>query len=391
MAREADARRSRWSERLVDGVLAATVTAVMALVISANHGGRQEPDALAYLWAVGLGALVLVRRRHPIVVLVVSVLGLFAYYAAGYPAVGVAVPIAAALWSAAEFGHPVPAIIAGLVTVAASVAFRLAEGQPSSLVLGYELAGHLLLVAAAVAVGDGIRSRRAAASRANEILALTEERAEREAELTRQAERLALARELHDSVGHTAAVVAIHADVADEAATRGDVAATVAAVRVIKETTSSTLTELRRTVTTLRRPDPASVLPRAPRLNDLAGDLSQGLGLEISTTVEIPTDLPADVETAAARIVEEALTNVARHSTAAHASVRILARPGGLVVEISDHGPPRELDPAERGRPRHGITGMRERAEELGGTLDAGPAPDGGFVVRAHLPLGDGS
>src|SRR5699024_5864534 len=130
-----------------DLLLGVVVTIVMVAVISIEHGGREEPDAVAYLWAFGLGALMLARRRFPVVVLLVSVLGLFAYYAAGYPAVGVAPPIAAALFSAAEFGRTTWAVAAGGVALTASVVFRLAEGQARSLV-GYELAGQVLLVAA---------------------------------------------------------------------------------------------------------------------------------------------------------------------------------------------------------------------------------------------------
>lgn len=115
--------RNRLPAWETDALLGTAVTLTMVAVISANHGGRNDPDALAYLWAVGLGALMFARRRYPVLVLAITVFGLFAYYAAGYPAVGVAVPLAAALYSTAEFGRMVWAICIGVVALATSVLF----------------------------------------------------------------------------------------------------------------------------------------------------------------------------------------------------------------------------------------------------------------------------
>lgn len=390
MARLLDPPSRRWPPWLANGVLGAAVTVVMALVITANHGGRQDPDVLAYLWALGLGGLVLARRRHPILVLAISVLGLFAYYIAGYPAVGVAVPIAAALFSAAEFGHPVAAVVAGVITVGASVTFRLLEGEPVSLVLGYELAGHVLLVAAAIATGDGVRARRALLARTEELVALAAVRAEQEVEMSVQAERIALARDLHDSLGHAASVVAIHADVAREAVARHDDAAATTALAVIKEATSTSLVELRRTVAVLRRAGGPAPSPLG--LADLTVAVNHGPGLRVVTSIEA-SDLPPVVDAAAARIIQESLTNVARHSGAREAFVSVAVEAGVLVIEVRDDGPTREPDSRADSRQDgidrtgHGITGMRERATALGGSLDADHLPDGGFVVRARIPL----
>ena len=249
---------------LADAVLAAAVTGTMAAIITANQGGRQDPDALAYLWALGLGAFMLLRRRHPVLVVAVSVLSLFAYYAAGYPAVGVAVPIAAALYSAARFGRTLWAIAAAGVVLAVSVGFRLAEGQEFARVVGYELAGHVLLMAGAIALGDGVRSRRALADRAREIAALGAERARQEAEAQAHQERMTIARDLHDALGHSTAVMSLHADVAREAVEREDSDAATAALRLIKDTAGATMAELRHTIAVLRDPN---LLPHAEPVN----------------------------------------------------------------------------------------------------------------------------
>lgn len=368
----------------VDLLLGVAVATVMSLVISADHGGRQAPDLIAYLWAIGLGALMLARRRHPVPVLAVSVLGLFAYYAAGYPAVGVAVPIAAAVLSAAEFGRIWWAIGAGAVTLAVSVAFRLAEGQQPSTVVGYELAGHLLLIAAATAVGDGIRSRRRLLASSREVVALTAERAEREFAERMRAERIAVARDLHDSVGHSTAVISLHTEVAREAIDRNDHAAATDALDLVKRTSSSAMAELRRTVAALRSADaPAR---NTARLADIPTLIDTGDRVQVHTTLDVPDGLPAVVEATAFRIIQEAVTNALTHSTAT--TINIAAQLADRVLEltVTDNGRPRRGDTSTSHR-GHGIPGMRERVSVLGGHLETGPVETGGFAVRASIPL----
>lgn len=371
----------RWA---VDAGLGLLVSALVSALISADHGGRTEPDALAHLWAVGLGAMMLVRRRHPVLVLVVSVLGLFAYYTAGYPAVGVAVPIAAALLSAAEFGHLWWAIGAGTTALAASVFFRLIEGQQVSLVVGYELAGHVLLMAAAIAVGDGIRSRRRLLASSREVVALTAERAERESAARLQAERLTVARDLHDSVGHATAVISLHAEVAREAVARRDGPAATDAIDLVRRTSGTALHDLRQIVTVLRTSDRGRW--PAARLADVETVIEPGPRVQLTSDIVVPDELPSVVDTTAFRIVQEAVTNVVSHSTASRVDVVARLSDGALVLTVTDNGQPRPTSTAaDHGG--HGLAGMRERVSLLGGRLEAGPCPSGGFSVRARIPL----
>src|SRR5690606_30372157 len=142
-----------------------------------------------------------------------SVGAVIAYYAAGYPPIGVAVPLAAAVFTAAEFGRVRAAIIASAAVIVISVGYRLAVGQDPAFVVGYELPGHALLLGGAIAFGDSVRSRRELRRQADEIAELVADRYAREAEQRVMSERLAIARELHDSVGHALTVVTLHTQV----------------------------------------------------------------------------------------------------------------------------------------------------------------------------------
>ncbi|MEU5551596.1 histidine kinase [Micromonospora sp. NPDC047793] len=368
---------------LTDVLLGVGVTAVVSVVITANEGGRQEPDRIAYLWAVGLGALMLARRRYPVVVLAVTVLGLFAYYAAGYPAVGLAVPVAAALFSAAEQGRLAASITGAVVVVVVSVVVRLAEGQNFSFVVGYELAGHVLLMGAAIALGDSLRSRRAAQADARRIAELTGERYRQEADARVQGERLAIARDLHDSLGHTTSVIALHADVAREALGR-DEEATRSALELIRATARRSMDDLRRTVALLRRDDdPARTVVSLAHLDAVAG-AAGAAGFDVDVRVDLHSALPAPVEAAAYRIVQEAVTNVVRHSAGSRVEIHVAQDDRQVTVSVTDSGADRRSTDraADSG---HGIAGMRERAQSLGGSLTAEHQPTG-FAVRAELP-----
>ncbi|MEU8378235.1 histidine kinase [Streptosporangium sp. NPDC048865] len=425
----------------VDALIGVGVTLIVSVVISAGQGGRQGPDAIAHLWAVGLGALMLARRRHPVTVLAVTALGLFAYYAAGHPAVGIAVPVAAALFSAAEFGRLVHAVVTAVVVIAVSVFFRLVEGQDFSFVVGYELAGHLLLMAAAIALGDGLRSRRNAQAGARRIAELTAQRYRQEADARLHAERLAIARDLHDSIGHTTSVISLHADVARESLGH-DESQTRAALDLIKATSTRTMSELRRTVALLRTPD-----ENARSVVSLSGvgtlrEAAAAAGIEIDIEMRVGAELPATVDASAFRIVQEAVTNIVRHSRGTRARITALDDGAALRLSVVDDGPGQDrdeaqghgtgpdpdaglghaadpehgaglghaadpehgaglghgvdpehgaglgrgVDPGHGAGSGHGIAGMRERAETLGGTLTAGREP-AGFAVRAVLPL----
>lgn len=363
---------------LVDAALGTGVALVMSLVISSGQAG--DPHPVAYFWAVGLGALMLARRRYPVIVLAVTVLGLFAYYAAGYAAVGVALPVVAALYSAAEAGRTWAAVIAAAVVLATSLTFRLAVGQDAAYVVGYELASHVALIAAAIALGDSVRSRRRLQQKQSVLDDLDEARHAADAEHRLQDQRLALARELHDSLGHQITVVSLQAEVAREAL-RDDPDAAEAAVGRIRQASSAMLGELRRTVRVLRRaaePRPGGSLAAASDVLDAA----RGTGLEVN--LEVDGDLAAlrsDVDSAAYRVLQEAVTNTLRHAGAATISVRMAVDAGTLRLHVVDDGGSFEGPVVASG----GLAGMEDRARAVGGSLAARRGTDG-FEVDLVVP-----
>lgn len=371
--------------RVVDGLLALAMTLAVSVVVAAGFDGPGSSGPVAYLFALGFGGLVAIRRRAPRTMLVLTVLGIFGYYALGLPVIGMALPAVAALYSAAELGRTWWAVGAGVVLVAVSAYFRVTEGQPVAYLYGYELVTNVALVAAAIALGVAVRLARAARAHAERVRELTAAEQAQEADRRLAAERVRIARDLHDVVGHHLSVVALHAHVATEAV-GGDDAAARAALGQVGDATSAALRELRTTVKVLRGPVPAD--PRGA--TSLAGvdalvRPARAAGLDVRLDVRVaPGALDGAIDAAAYRIVQESLTNVLRHASAHRVDVAAHVEDGTLHVRVADDGTgSRPGDDPGRGR---GIAGMAERAALLGGRLDAHDGPDGGFVVAAELP-----
>ena len=206
---------------------------------------------------------------------------------------------------------------------------------------------------------------------------------------TALAERLRIARELHDMVAHNIGIIAIQAGAARRVFDTSPAEArdTLAA---IEATSRETLSGLRRMMTGLRRAEPEPGPGQAP-LGPAPGlaDLEQLAAMTLEAGVKVDVDwhgsrepLPADIDLSAFRIIQEAVTNVVRHAGTDQCQVLIGQQDGQLLLEVTDSG---------RGGPAagtgYGITGMRERATLLGGDFSAGPRPGGGFRVAARLPL----
>ncbi|MGY1644417.1 sensor histidine kinase [Geodermatophilus sp. SYSU D00703] len=374
--------------RLADLLLATAQTLTVALVIAADLEGTGRATPGAYLFAVGFGALALGGRRAPRLVLALTVLGVFAYYALGFPPIGIALPAVAALYRAADVGALRWAAAAGTVLVAVAAWARVAEGLPPTYLLSYELLTNVALAAAAIALGVSVRARREARVSQQRVRALAAAEQAREAEGRLQAERVRIAQDLHDSVGHAMSVIALHGNVAAEAIGRDDEVAR-RAVEQIGVATSAQLRELRATVKLLRSPvgdveRGAVGLPGLGRLADAAREA--GVVVDLDVTVG-QACLDGAVEAAVYRIVQESLTNVIRHSGATHAVVGVGVRGDRLELVIADDGPAgRPVVPSSAGS-GHGLAGMRERAAVLGGQLTAQRGGSGGFVVRATMPV----
>jgi len=352
---------------VVDALFGTAVALGIALVIAARSGGR-PPDPGAYLFAAGFGAVMLLRRRTPPTVLVLTTLGLFAYYAFDYPPIGVALPVITALFSAADAGRTRWAIGTGIVIFVVSFYFRVENGESLAVLIGYEAVSNIALIAAATALGYSFRSRR-------EIARLTAIQLEREAEWRVQRERERISRDLHDTVGHTMSVISLQAGVAAEAVDPGGPAAQ--AIERIRAASGQTLRDLRSMVRLLRTPDGALEVLSLAAVPDLV-DATRGVGLQVTTRIDAD-GLSPQVDAAAYRIVQEALTNVVKHARARHVEVSARLHEGVLHLRVADDGQGASA-PADG----HGLAGMAERVRLLGGTLETRSRD--GFTVEAWLP-----
>ncbi|KAB1948566.1 sensor histidine kinase [Micromonospora sp. ALFpr18c] len=370
---------SRWQGRAAN-VAVVFVVGLVALVglLVQSEGVDTTADRLALLVVlVSSGALYL-RRRHPVWVGVAALAAVGAYGALLHRPGPIMLVFVVALYTVVDEGHLAVAIGLGSASV---VAFAVADGAGRA---GPTSNGATLLHAGwLVAVIVGVtRNRRAYVAEARARVFEAEQGMREEARRRATEERLRIAREVHDALGHHLSLINVQASAALH---RPDPARSVQALTAIKQTSKETLRELRATLDVLRQESetPAAV-PGLNRLDELVS-VAAGSGLTIQVEVTETRPLPPEVDLAVYRIVQEALTNVARHADASAALVRV--RPDGddVLVEVDDDGS------GSAGPPGNGILGMGERARSLGGSLTACPDPDGGFRVRARLPLRRGT
>jgi signal transduction histidine kinase len=328
---------------------------------------------------VALACLVLAwRRRWPVPVLAVSVAAVTGYTLLGYVNGAVLVAPVIALYAAATQLSARRALACGLVTLAVLMAATAARNP-----FGYISGGGFYLIpgmgAAAVLGGIAVASRRA-------YVASIRDRAEQDARRRIDEERLRIARELHDVVAHTMATINVQAGVAAHVLpTRPEVAAD--ALAAIKTSSKEGLRELRAILNVLRQADdadPTQPVPGTAQLDALiAGARRAGLATTLTVTGD-PCPLPAAVDLAAYRIVQESLTNAIRHAGPASAEVCLRYGDGELRVTVADNGRGPQNPQGPQG---HGLAGMRERAAAVGGVVQTGPGPGGGFLVAARLPV----
>lgn len=353
---------------------------VVASSFYADAGSRPLAPWGLVLVVVACASLSL-RHRYPVAVVAVASTAAMAYYVSGFPDGLVILPAMVALVNVVIMGRRLQGWLFGLGFYSAFHTFEIVVlDQP----FAAHALGNLSWVLLFLISGEVVRKQReteaARRERAEEALRVREE------ELRRLAsdERLRLAREVHDVVAHNISLINVQAGTAlylidAEPGRARDALAT------IKATSKDTLRELRSTLGVLRAVDegaPRSPAPGLDRLPELV-ERSRATGVEVSlASAGEPGALPANVQAAAYRIVQESLTNAVRHAAAAHIRVGLERDCGGLTVEVTDDG----RGVSAEFRPGNGITGMRERAMLLGGELSAGPRPDGGFRVRARLP-----
>ncbi|WP_336214012.1 sensor histidine kinase [Nonomuraea sp. LPB2021202275-12-8] len=356
-------------------------------------GALATPGVAALDYAAVLcGSLVLVAWRwSPLLALLVSTPCMLVYAAEATPGPPAAFPVLISVFASVRAGHPLLAAGAATLFLGGTLAANLAEAttkspqeiiQGTTLLLGW-------FVAAGVAATVS-KHRQAFLRQAEERAAEAERSREETARRRASEERLRIARELHDSLTHSISIIKVQVGVAVHLARkRGE--EVPAALVAIQEASGDAIRELRATLEVLRDPDPDQPGDgpdqggsRLDRLGELVHRArSTGLPATLTITGE-QQGLPADVDRAAYRIVQEALTNVGRHAGQASALVRIDYRPDELVVQVDDDG---TAHPDRPPAPGVGLLGMRERVTALGGRLRAEPRAEGGFTVRAELPV----
>jgi signal transduction histidine kinase len=379
--------------RIPAAAIDAGIAAAVALGITIAIAGQESKDAgaAAYLLGIAIAVPLLVRRRWPMAVFLASTLLLIAYHALHYPQIRSAVPLAVALYTAARAG-PLRAVLVVVAGVTLGGLGWLVLGKDESLASALETQRlvEILLVASLLLLAEAVRSREAWSAEVAERLRRTEADQKREAGRRVEQERLRIARELHDVLAHTIAVIGVQAGVASEALADAPEEAR-AALRTIREKSREATAEVRAALDLLREPEgdaPRAPAPGLAQLEELVDLAAPELQVELSVT-GAARPLPAAVDLTAYRIVQESLTNVIRHAEAREATISIHYQPDAVVVEIDDDGRG-STNGAATAADGHGLAGMRERAAALGGRLEAGPAPhpEDGFRVRAWLPTG---
>ncbi|EHR49437.1 signal transduction histidine kinase [Saccharomonospora marina XMU15] len=374
-------------DRRADLLDAALAVGVTGLVLADALLGQPRPAPLDYALLSAGSLVIAVRARFPRTVLLVSlVLGL-AYLSRVDPGAVAAVPVLIAIYTAVSVGHRLLGIAVVVPLMVFAVLDNLAaEGgtftagaiQDAILPVGWFFA--------ALVLGEVTRHRRAylrqAEQRAAEALRTREEVARRRAE----EERVRIARELHDSLTHQISIVKLQAGVAIHLARkRGEEVPD--ALLAIQHASAEANKELRATLEVLRddKSDKSTACTHGLLALPTLVEQARAAGVTAKVTVDgDTTGLPSDIDTAAYRIVQEALTNVARHAGSGEASVRVGVTAGELTLRIDDNG---SADPRKPPVPGVGLLGMRERVTALGGRLSAGARPGGGFTVEAALPL----
>lgn len=299
-----------------------------------------------------------------------------------------AVPVAIIAFEFGWKGGIAAAVVASTVVVGWGMQSELSA-------LGYAARGvTYFLTGAFVGVfADRLREAQRLAIESRRQAVLLDEEHERSKE-TAEAERGRLARELHDVIAHSVSVMTVQAAAARRVM-ETDRGQAEKAVQAIESTGRQALSEMRRMVTVLRPEDSArdGGLAPQPSMEDLQTLVEQmeGAGLTVNLSIEGDRGaLPYSLGVSAYRIVQEALTNVLKHAGPVTADVLLRYRSTSVELEVADNGPTAgRVDSA--GQNGHGLVGMKERAALFGGELTAGPTPEGGFAVRAWLPLQPGS
>lgn len=374
--------RSSW---VFDGLLALGVGVALVFITRQIEPGANDHalDAFGYVALAAAAASLALWRRAPVLGLALATAFLVAYTTREYP------------------GGPIYLTFFVMVFAVAVATDRRRSLVISAVALAVLLAPHFLSIgteggawpyisigwaAAAWGWGNGVRTRRAYLAGLEERARYLEETREEEARRRVADERLRIARDLHDVIAHSIASINVQAGSAIHVMDRRPEQARESLL-AIKDASGEALAELRSTIGIMRGSEdgdaPRTPTPSLARLDPLVETAARaGLPVGVGVRGE-PRPLPAAVDVAGYRIVQESLTNVVRHAHAHEATVTIEYGPASVEIEVVDDG----RNGAGGGAPGHGLAGMRERAQAVGGQVEAGPRFSGGFRVWARLPI----
>ena len=356
-----------------------------SLTAEHQHGNRSL-DALGYLLLLAAPAAVPLRRRWPIPALAVVFAITLTYALLDYPGGPVWAPLIITFGTVLVAGHR----LAGyLFLVAGYASFTwlpdAVHHRPGPAV--WEVVGLAAWLMLLAAVSELVRNRRAFRQASRERALAAQRSREEQAQRQASEERLRIARELHDVLAHSISMINVQAGVALELIDQRPEQARTA-LAAIKQASKDALVEVQAVLGSLRQDGEHVPRAPAPGLADLDGLVHRAEVAGLTVRVEVsgePVPMPAGVELAGYRIVQEALTNVVRHADASVATVHVQYGAAELGIEVDDNGRGRPGSTATNGG--NGIPGMRERADALGGRLSAAPKSGGGFRVQATLPV----
>ena len=375
--------RLRLSPVGVDVAVAVVAFGASVVNVAAQDSAGISEIPVAGFLMLAIGSVALFwRRRWSLAVLGVALAMTVAWTAFDYPGNPIFL-ILAALYAVGRYYPERKVSLAALAVALAVIGFgQVTDGDPAS-----EVLAALVLTTVPWYVGRRFRIRGYYAAAARERAEHLEWKRATEAQRAIADARAGIARELHDVVAHNVSVMTVQAGVA-RLVVADDPERAKEAIGAVEEAGRRALDELRHLLGVLRSETASGELSPQPALNQLNGlvDQLRQTGMSISLAVDVSSELPVRVDLFAYRIVQEALTNVLKHGgVAATAQVRLEEADGHLDIEVTDTGTGSSTLPGSG----QGIVGMKERAVLLGGTLEAGPRPEGGFRVRARLPIGD--
>ncbi len=394
VSRQLSARSSPRPVWVSDIALALFVTVIQ--VLSAAIPVPLEPvstpvSGVGYALLFVSGVAVAARRRWPVPVFVVTALASLIYFGFDFPDRLSYLALFVALYTLAAYGDGRRSLmIAGGGITVLAVGWLIAAADVEPIVAIGWVFFRIGASVISTTLGESVRSRRVIAADAQERAELAERSRDEEARARVDAERLRIAREVHDTVAHAIAIINVQAGVTAHVLDKRPEQAREA-LRTIEQTSSRALHEMRAILGVLRDGDEREPYPGLGQIDELVGK-ARDAGLDIAFEQAAPvTPLPSAVGSAAYRIVQESITNVIRHVGPTRVTVALEPGIDALRIRVIDagrrdtaHVPPRIGSSPTTGR---GIVGMRERCQLLGGELDATSRPDGGFEVTARLPL----